>query len=88
MDWSLDKNKARTRKIRPFEAVGALGTPAAAKAPRGLDGLPKQKSWKSFREIAQGGLPKTTENTMERSGLLPHSQVSWLVTKRVQKGCG
>ena len=27
----------------PFEAVGALGTVTTTKAPRGLDGLPKQK---------------------------------------------
>ena len=30
-------------KLWPFEAAEALGTAAAAKAPRGLGGLPKQK---------------------------------------------
>ena len=30
-------------KLRPFEATGALGTTPLAKAPRGSDGLPKQK---------------------------------------------
>ena len=30
-------------KIWPFEATGALGSAAAAKAPRGLGGLPKKK---------------------------------------------
>ena len=34
---------ARTIKIWPIEAVGALGTTAAAKALRGLGGLSKQK---------------------------------------------
>ena len=43
MEWSLDKNRAQTREIWPFEAAGALGTAAAAKAPRGSGGLPKQK---------------------------------------------
>ena len=42
MEWSLDKNKARTREIWPSKSVGALRTAAAAKAPRGLGGLPKQ----------------------------------------------
>ena len=35
MEWSLDKNRAWTREIWPSEAAGALGTAAAAKAPRG-----------------------------------------------------
>ena len=43
MEWSLDRFGARTTKIWPFEATGALGTAAVAKAPRGLGGLPKQK---------------------------------------------
>ena len=43
MDWSLDKKKAWTREIVSFEAIGALGTTAVAKAPKGLGGLPKQK---------------------------------------------
>ena len=34
---------ALTRKLWPFEVAGALGTTAAAKAPRGSGGLPKQK---------------------------------------------
>ena len=32
---SLDRIGARTTKLWPFEAAGALGTAAAAKAPRG-----------------------------------------------------
>ena len=43
MERSLDKNRARTREIWSLEPAGALGTAAAAKAPRELDGLPKQK---------------------------------------------
>ena len=43
MEWSLDIFGAQTTKIWPFEAARALGTAIAAKAPRGLDGLPKQK---------------------------------------------
>ena len=43
MEWSLDTFLARTMKILPFEAVGALETTAATKAPRGSDGLPKRK---------------------------------------------
>ena len=43
MEWSLDKNRAWTREIWPFETAGALGTAAATKAPRGSGGLPKQK---------------------------------------------
>ena len=35
MEWLLDKNKAWTREIWPFEAAGALGTVAVAKAQRG-----------------------------------------------------
>ena len=43
MDSLFDKNKAWTKEIWPFESVGALGIAAAAKAPSGLGGLPKQK---------------------------------------------
>ena len=43
MEWSLNKNRARTKEIWPFEPAGALGTAAVAKAPRGSDDLPKQK---------------------------------------------
>ena len=43
MKWSLDGFGAQTTKLWRFEAVGALGTTAAAKAPRGSGGLPKQK---------------------------------------------
>ena len=43
MEWSLHRIGARTTKIWPFEATGALGITAAAKAPKGLGGLPKQK---------------------------------------------
>ena len=43
MEWLFDKSKGRTRKLQLFEAVGALGTKAAAKASRGSGGLPKLK---------------------------------------------
>ena len=43
MEWSLDKKKAWTREIWPFEAAGALGITAATKTTRGSGGLPKQK---------------------------------------------
>ena len=43
MKWLLDTFGARTTKIWPFEAVRALGTTAAAKAPKGSGGLPKLK---------------------------------------------
>ena len=43
MEWLLDKFKAQTTKIWPFEAIGSLGTAANGKAPKGLGGLPKQK---------------------------------------------
>ena len=43
MEWSLDKRKARTREIWPFEPAGALGIAAAAKALRESGCLPKQK---------------------------------------------
>ena len=50
MEWSLDKSRAQTREIWPSEPAGALETAAAAKAPRGSGGLPKQSvSWKSHR---------------------------------------
>ena len=42
MEWLLDGFGARTTKIWPFEAIGALGTTATAKAPRGSGGLPKK----------------------------------------------
>ena len=77
MEWSLVKNRAWTREIWPSEPAGALGTAAAAKAPRGSGGLPKQSvSWKSHRGPARGGLPKTPESTIGEGGLPPHSQVS------------
>ena len=40
---ALDRIRARTRGIWPFEPTKALGTVATAKAPRGSGGLPKQK---------------------------------------------
>ena len=43
MEWLLNTFGARTTKIWPFEAPRALGTTTAAKALRGLGGLPKQK---------------------------------------------
>ena len=39
----VDTFEARTTKIRPFEAEGALGTVTTTKAPRGSGGLLKQK---------------------------------------------
>ena len=89
MEWSLDKNKAWTREIWPSEAAGALGTAAAAKAPRGSGGLPKQSvSWKSHRGPAQGGLPKTPESTIGEEwspSPLPSVPVS---DQESPKGCG
>ena len=53
MEWSLDKNRARTREIWPSEPAGALGTAAAAKAPRGRVVFQnKSVSWKSLRGAA------------------------------------
>ena len=43
VEWSLDRFGAQTTKIWPFEAAGASGTVAAAKAPKGSGHLPKQK---------------------------------------------
>ena len=43
MKWLLTIFGARTTKIWSSEVAGALGTAATAKAPRGSDGLPKQK---------------------------------------------
>ena len=43
MEWLLDTFGAWTTKIWLIEAIGALGTAAVAKAPRGSGGLPKQK---------------------------------------------
>ena len=43
MAWLFNEFGAWTLKIWPFEAAGALGTAVAAKAPRGLGGLPKQE---------------------------------------------
>ena len=42
MEWLLGTFGARTTKIWPFEAAGALRTGATAKAPKELGGLPKQ----------------------------------------------
>ena len=65
MEWLFDKNTAWTREIWLFEPVGALRTVAAAKAPRGSGGLPKQNvSWKSYRGPTRGGLLKTPESTI------------------------
>ena len=53
MEWLLNRLRARTTKLWPFEAAGALGTVAAAKAPRGSDGLlNKSVSWKSLKGAA------------------------------------
>ena len=43
MEWLFNRFGARTTKIWPFEAAGALRTTAVAKAPKGSGGLPKQK---------------------------------------------
>ena len=43
MEWLLDTFGTQTTKLWPFEAARALGTAAAAKAPRRSGGLPKQK---------------------------------------------
>ena len=43
MEWLLDTFGVGIMKISLFEATGALGTAAAAKASRGLGGLQKQK---------------------------------------------
>ena len=40
---SFDRFGSRTTKIWLFEAIRTSRTRAAAKAPRGLGGLPKQK---------------------------------------------
>ena len=50
MEWSFDRIGASTIKLWPFEAAGALGTAAAAKAPRGrMVFQNKSVSWKSLR---------------------------------------
>ena len=41
MDWSFDKNRARTKGTWLFEPARALGTVAKAKVPRGSGGFPK-----------------------------------------------
>ena len=66
MEWLFDRFEARTTKIWLFEATRALGTAAAAKAPRDCVVFQnKNVSWKSFRATAQGGLPKTLESTVD-----------------------
>ena len=89
MEWLLDKNRAWTREIWPSEPAGALGTAAAAKAPRGSGGLPKQSvSWKSHRGPAQGGLPKTLESIIGEEWS-PSALPSVLVSDQESpKGCG
>ena len=53
MEWSFDRIKARSTKLWPFEAARALGTAAAAKAPRGRVVFQnKSMSWKSLRGAA------------------------------------
>ena len=53
MKWSLDRIGAQTTKLWPFEAAGALGTAAAAKAPKGQVVFQnKSVSWKSLRGAA------------------------------------
>ena len=60
MEWLLDKFGAQTTKLFPFEGVGALGTAAAAKAPRGSGGLPKQKCLGSPIEGQHRGAAKNS----------------------------
>ena len=50
MEWLLDRFKARTTKIWPFAATGALGTTAAAKAHR-WDGA----SFVASLRVSRGG---------------------------------
>ena len=53
MEWSLDEFGPQTTMMWPFEAAGALGTAAAAKAPRGRVVFQnKSVSWKSIRGAA------------------------------------
>ena len=53
MEWSFDRIGDQTTKLWPFEAAGALGTAAAAKAPRGRVVFQnKSVSWKSLRGAA------------------------------------
>ena len=53
MEWSLDRFGAKTTKLWPFEAVGALRTAAATKALRGWVVFQnKSVSWKSLRGAA------------------------------------
>ena len=89
MEWSLDKNRAQMREIWPSEPVGALGTVAAAKAPRGSGGLLKQSvSWKFHRGPTWGGLLKTPESTIGEEwspSPLPSVPVS---DQESPKGCG
>ena len=47
----------------------------------------KSVSCKFHRTRAWGGLSKTPESTIERSGLPLHSQVSRLVIKKVPRVC-
>ena len=54
MEWLLDKQGTWTREIWPFEPPGALGTAAAAKAPRRSGGFPKQKCLGSPIEVQHG----------------------------------
>ena len=59
MEWSLDRFGALTTKLWPFEAAGALGTAAAAKAPRGRVVFQnKSVSWKSLEGQHRGGCQK------------------------------
>ena len=89
MKWSLDKNRARTREIWPFESARALGTAAAAKAPRGSGGLPKQSvSWKSHRGPAWGGLLKTPESTIGEKWSPSPLPIVPVSDQESPKGCG
>ena len=62
MEWLLDRIGPRTTKLWPFEAAGALGTAAAAKAPRGRVVFQnKSVSWKSLEGQHRGAAKNSRE---------------------------
>ena len=89
MEWSLDKKRAWTREIWPFEPVGALWTTSGAKAPRGSSGLPKKQCVLEVPERSStGGLPKTPESTIGEKWS-PSPVLSVLDSNQESpKGCG
>ena len=89
MEWSLDKERAWTREIWPFEPAGALGTAAGLRHQGGRVVFQnKSVFWKSHRGPAQGGLPKTPESTIGEEWS-PSPLPSVLVSDQESpKGCG